>query len=102
MKTSEKAPRSNGSTSSAAASSDRSGWPASNAVMRSESLVAFGCGRDGSTGPTAFADSSAVLVRLPLWPSAIPPPWADGRYDGWAFSHVHDPVVEYRVWPTAR
>ena len=58
--------------------------------------VAFGSRRAGSIGSVAFAASSAVLVRLPLWPSAMPPPCWAGRYDGCAFSHVHEPVVEYR------
>src|SRR4051794_31750423 len=102
MKTNENAPRSSGSTSSAVASSDMSGWPARSAVMRSESLVALGSGRDGLTGSCAFDESSAVLVRLPLWPRAMPPPFDDGRYDGCAFSQVQEPGVEERVWPTAR
>ena len=38
--------------------------------------------------------SSAVLVRLPLWPSARLPPVSRVRKDGWAFSHVPEPVVE--------
>ena len=46
--------------------------------------------------------SSAVLMRFPLWPSArLPNPPID-RKDGWAFSQVHAPVVEYRVCPMAR
>ena len=38
--------------------------------------------------------SSAVLTRLPLWPSAIPLPVAVVRNVGWAFSQVVEPVVE--------
>jgi hypothetical protein len=38
--------------------------------------------------------SSAVLVRLPLWPSAIEPRSAVVRKVGWAFSQVLEPVVE--------
>ena len=38
--------------------------------------------------------SSAVLTRLPLWPSAMPLPAAVVRNVGWAFSQVVDPVVE--------
>ena len=38
--------------------------------------------------------SSAVLTRLPLWPSAMPLPAAVVRKVGWAFSQVVDPVVE--------
>jgi hypothetical protein len=37
--------------------------------------------------------SSAVLVRLPLWPSAKPASPTD-RWTGWAFCHDDDPVVE--------
>ena len=38
--------------------------------------------------------SSAVLTRLPLWPSAMPLPAAVVRKVGWAFSQVVEPVVE--------
>ncbi|SLJ83143.1 Uncharacterised protein [Mycobacteroides abscessus subsp. abscessus] len=38
--------------------------------------------------------SSAVLTRLPLWPSARPEPTAVVRKIGWAFSQVTPPVVE--------
>ena len=36
---------------------------------------------------------AAVLVRLPLWPSARPPD-AVGRNVGWAFFQTLAPVVE--------
>ena len=45
-------------------------------------------------GSAATCDiSSAVLIRLPLWPSAIDPS-AVGRNVGWAFSQTLEPVVE--------
>ena len=93
MKTSENAPRSRGRTSSAAASSERSGWEESSRVMRSESLVAP---RLCPSSPSAAisAASSAVLVRLPLCPRATEPPPRMDRNDGWAFSQVQEPVVE--------
>ena len=47
-----------------------------------------------STGRSATScGSSRVLVRLPLWPSAIEPS-AVGRKVGWAFSQTLAPVVE--------
>jgi hypothetical protein len=36
----------------------------------------------------------AVLVRLPLWPSASPPPVALVLKAGWAFSQREAPLVE--------
>src|SRR5271163_1699884 len=98
MNTNENAPRNVGSTSIAAASSDRSGWPASIPVIRSESLVALGepslVGSMPCAASTNDAASSAVLVKFPLCPNAIPPPLPDERYEGCAFSQVHEPVVE--------
>jgi len=43
---------------------------------------------------TTSSRSSAVLTRLPLWPSAMPLPVAVVRNVGCAFSHVVEPVVE--------
>ena len=43
-------------------------------------------------GSTSWA-SSWVLIRLPLWPSAIEPS-AVGRNVGWALCQVLAPVVE--------
>jgi hypothetical protein len=63
-------------------------------VTRSESVVA------PLRAPTIVA-RSAVFTRLPLWPSAsecIP----SVLKTGWALSHVVEPVVEYRLCPTAR
>ena len=42
----------------------------------------------------AFAASSAVLTRLPLWHSARPVPASVVRNVGCAFSQVEAPVVE--------
>ena len=42
----------------------------------------------------ASSASSAVLTRLPLWPSARPVPVGVVRKLGWAFSQVVEPVVE--------
>ncbi len=93
MNTSEKAPRSLGRTSIAACSTLTSGRAASSAVSRSESVVAP---IELAACPAARASSasSAVLTRLPLWPSARPVPAGVVRKLGWAFSHVVEPVVE--------
>ncbi len=63
--------------------------------MRSESEVAA-LGRLSLTRPAARVRlaSSAVLTRLPLWPSAMPVPAVVVRKMGCAFSHVVEPVVE--------
>ena len=68
---------------------------ATSSAIRSESLVTM------PGNMPMDAASSSVLVRLPLWPTAnsLPPAW---RYMGWALCHEEDPVVEYRLWPTAR
>ena len=100
IQTSENAPRTLGSTSSAAASSERSGWLASRVVSRSVSLVdriggapwRLSSPRSACSSSTILA-SSPVLVRLPLCPSAMLPV-AVARKVGWAFSHTLDPVVE--------
>ena len=115
MKTSEKAPRSCGSTSSAACSSVRSGCAASSAVIMSVSVVlCIARCRSVSRGagpPRGWSrvvvgqlarlgaplldqpGSSPVLVRLPLWASAIAPAAVE-RNVGWAFSQTLAPVVE--------
>ena len=58
--------------------------------------------RDASTSVSVVAlivafrsrcASSEVLIRLPLWASARPPPSVELRV-GWAFSHTLEPVVE--------
>jgi len=103
MNVRQNAPRSVGSSFSAASSIVLSvAASASNAPTMSESEVAAP-GRDGSIRPRSRARcaSSAVLTRLPLWPSAMPVPAAVVRKIGCAFSHVVDPVVEYRQCPTA-
>jgi hypothetical protein len=46
--------------------------------------------------------SAAVLVRLPLWATAIAPPAALVLNSGWAFSQRQPPREEWRVWPIAR
>ena len=84
----------------AAASTERSGSAAMSAVIRSESLVATKA--PATPASAALEASSAVFTRLPLWHSARPVPASVVRNVGWAFSHVEAPVVEYRVWPTAR
>src|SRR3954465_4230073 len=84
----------------AAASTERSGRAAIRAVTRSESVVAAKA--PGTPASAALLASSAVFTRLPLWHSARPVPASVVRKVGWAFSHVEAPVVEYRVWPTAR
>src|SRR6266545_2183467 len=68
MKTKLNAPRSVGSTSSAAASTDRSGRAASSAVTNAVSEVTPGSARPSSATRRA---SSAVLTRLPLCARAI-------------------------------
>jgi hypothetical protein len=100
MKVRLKAPRSWGSTRIAASSIDRSGCAAISEVTRSESVVAPKT--PATPASAAWTASSAVLTRLPLWHSARPVPASVVRKVGWAFSQVEAPVVEYRVWPTAR
>ena len=92
MKVRLKAPRSWGSTSIAAASTERSGSAAISAVIRSESFVATKT--PATPASAALTASSAVLTRLPLWHSARPVPASVVRNVGWAFSHVEAPVVE--------
>ncbi len=102
MKTKEKAPRTVGSSASAASSIVRSGSAASRVVTSEVSLVATTwllC-RDGMSSSPATVDrastrraSSRVLVRLPLWASATEPS-AVGRNVGWALCQVLAPVVE--------
>src|SRR2546422_769287 len=86
IRTKEKAPDNKGRTSRAAASRPRSSWRASIAATRSESVVA------GPRRP-AIPASSAVLTRLPLWPSANPRrPLV--LNDGWALSQVVEPASD--------
>ena len=95
MITRENAPLSNGIVAAMACSS---GPPccASNAVIMSESVVA----RGWLCASCTIAATSIVFVRLPLCPSATPLRRAGTeRKDGCAFSHLLDPVVEYRVCP---
>ena len=92
MNTKLNAPRRVGSTVSAAASTDRSGYAVSSEVTSAVSLVA----PISSPGCTAAASraSSAVLTRLPLWARAMVVPVAVARRVGWAFSQFDAPVVE--------
>ena len=101
IQTNEKAPFSCGSTSSARCSRVVSGWCASSAVTRPVSLVevssAWRRWRSSSSCSLGSASticlSSWVLIRLPLWPSAMEPPWL-ARNVGWAFFQELEPVVE--------
>jgi hypothetical protein len=45
--------------------------------------------------------SWTALITLPLWARAIETPLRRER-TGWALLSLLEPVVEYRVWPTAR
>ena len=92
MNTSENAPDRVGSTLRAAASTDRSGYAVSRPVIRSESVVTPRTSATPSSA--AWTDRSAVLTRLPLWPSAMPVPVDVVRNVGCAFSQVPEPVVE--------
>ena len=98
MKTKQKAPRSRGSTSRAAASRERSGSSASSAVTSAVSVVLpraqlAAAWAPSPRRPSTRSRSSAELVRLPLWASAtVPPAWPPRV--GWAFSQVEPPVVE--------
>jgi len=103
MNVRQNAPRTVGSSSSAACSRLESAAPcASNAPSTSESVLAAP-GALGFISPAARAreTSSALLTRLPLCPKATPVPAAVLRKTGWAFSHVGCPLVEYRQCPTA-
>ena len=100
IQTNENAPLSSGSTSSARCSSEVSGWCASSAVTRPVSLVELSSAdavcRSSSSWSGQVLDhlpSSWVLIRLPLWPSAIEPSWL-ARNVGCAFCQVLAPVVE--------
>ena len=91
MKTKQNAPRSRGSTSSAAASRVRSASSARSAVTRAVSVVLprASSPRCASSPrrPSTRSRSSAELVRLPLWARATVPPACPPRV-GWAFSQV--------------
>jgi hypothetical protein len=91
MKTKLNAPRRPGSTSNAAASTERSGRLASNVVTSAVSDVARSASRSRSAISRA---SSAVLTRLPLCASAMVVPAVVARMVGWAFSQLEPPVVE--------
>ena len=80
-----------------ASSSDRSASRASSSAITSVSLL----GRRSPPAPSpsgppepSSSASTAVLVRLPLWARAIPPPAALVLKAGWAFSQREPPVVE--------
>ena len=77
------------------ASSSGRGSPAMATAISSESDV------EPSFAPSASSSmrSSFAFTRLPLWARAtlrLP-----RGSSGWAFAHVLEPVVEYRVWPMA-
>ena len=98
MKTRLKAPRTCGSSSTAAVSIDSPWWAASSAVSSSVSeveciRVPSGSAPDRDSASATRIASSWVLVRLPLWPSARWPVAVE-RNVGWAFSQTLDPVVE--------
>ena len=78
-----------------ASSSDRSASRASSSAITSVSLLGRGSPPAASGAPRP-SDSArtAVLVRLPLWARAIPPPAALVLNAGWAFSQREPPVVE--------
>ena len=89
-----------GSSSTARSSSELSGWTASSAVTSEVSLVLVSSLRAPKSSSVArpgrsatICWSSRVLVRLPLWPSAMDPS-AVGRKVGWALCQVLAPVVE--------
>ena len=112
MKIRLNAPLTFGRISAAASSMVRSGYPASIEVRMSVSddapCLAFAFAwstsasrpRSRSPSPFRLAASSLVLVRLPLWPSAIEPVAVE-RNVGCALAHTLEPVVEYRQWPIA-
>ena len=84
----------------AAVSRDCPGWWASRVVTRSVSDVEGTAGAPGKgSSPrsaccsAASRASSPVLIRFPLWASAMPPVAVE-RKVGWAFSQTLDPVVE--------
>ena len=96
MNVRQNAPRTVGSSSSAACSRVESAAPwASSAPRMSESVVA-GAGQRVPISPASRARvaRAAVLTRFPLCPNATPVPAAVLRNTGWAFSHVVSPVVE--------
>ena len=96
MNTRQNAPRTPGSSSSAACSTLVSAaQPASSAPRMSESVVAAP-GRLWSISPAfrARSASSVVLTRFPLCPRATPVPAAVTWNTGCAFSQVVEPVVE--------
>jgi hypothetical protein len=98
IQTKEKAPLTEVSTSAAFSSRLRSGWCANSAVTSEVSFVAVSAVRTSSSPlrcarPRTRSASSRVLVRLPLWASAMDPS-AVGRNVGCALCQVLAPVVE--------
>ncbi len=96
--TNENAPRTCGSSSAARSSTVWPGWSASSAVRTLVSLVDPDGSRRSSSPSSAVRSltmvaSSAVLIRLPLWASAIEPS-AVGWKVGCALCQVLAPVVE--------
>jgi hypothetical protein len=78
-----------------ASSSDRSASRASSSAIKSVSLLGRRPAAAGSpSGAASNSARAAVLVRLPLWARAIPPPAALVLKAGWAFSQREPPVVE--------
>ena len=77
----------------------RPGKVASSAVTSEVSVVALVGSEPGisdsvaSSRSASQSRSSRVLVRLPLWPRAMPPVAVE-RKVGWAFSQTLAPVVE--------
>ena len=101
IQTKQNAPRSCGSTSSARCSSERVGvvgeQRGDQAGVVGRRLDVAGLQVELAVGAGQVGDhlrrSSWVLIRLPLWPSAMEPS-AVGRNVGCAFCQVLAPVVE--------
>ena len=98
MKTRENAPRSLGSTSSAACSVECPGKVDISAVINDVSVVQPpnepGIRESAaSSRSVSHSRSSRVLVRFPLWPRAMWPVAVE-RKVGWALSQTLEPVVE--------
>jgi hypothetical protein len=96
MMTSENAPSRRGMVRTMASSRDRSASRASSSAITSVSLLGRRPAAPDPSVPSWASDSArtAVLVRLPLWARAIPPPAALVLKAGWAFSQRDPPVVE--------
>jgi hypothetical protein len=87
--TAAKAPSMRAMASAIDCSRSPDGWRAISAAITSVSEV--DCRR--TRLPRSSLRSSVVLVRLPLWPSAIVRPDACWT-TGWAFRQAVEPVVE--------